>query len=954
MQVVTSNEYRRKFEARVVNAGTGHPEIKEEWDYEPDVSDDVDEDVLAARQAAVVGISPSEFTTFSVTVPNKEKQTRVPFSFDKRRYLKLPYDTPTKRLLFKCGRQVEKSTLLGNKCLAYSCINASFQVLYVSPTNLQTKTFSQDRLREPIETSPRLKAWTTSKLSDNVFLKKFVNRSQITLRYAYHNADRVRGIPADMILLDEIQDIITDNIPVIEECASHSPFKIFIYSGTPKSLDNPLEKYWAEQSTQNEWVVPCEHHGVPNSPHTWFWNVLGEENIGEHGLMCSRCKRPLNAMHPKAQWAAMNPEVANKLKEPFEGFRIPQLMVPWLEWHEILDKQKRMGRAAFYNEVLGLSYDSGTRPLTRQDIVDNCLPNFLMTPENLTLVRSSLSGASPVFAGIDWGCHDEQTRILTEAGFKYFRDLTPTDKVAQWDPDTREMTFVLPKVRTIRDWDRPLLHFKAKGMDMMLTDTHRMRTKPIMGDGTGRWLTEPAGRTVERGGNVKFVGHVDWCGIEEERFVLPGQAVSPGYSGSEDRVFAMDDWLEFLGYYLSEGGLCFDGERPSCLKLSQRETVNATKAWRIGGLLQRLFPHNLSTFPNPKTGDINWTLYGKQLWKWVQDMVGSFGNEKRIPRRFLNLSKRQLKILFDAMMLGDGNTDRREGGNNGCYYSTSKGLCEDFQELCIRLGLRSTLTLHKPAEGNRKERWRVSWSDGRDFQFSAPKHRVEKVPYSGKVYCCAVPTGYIVTERNGCIAYQGNTGENTYTVMCLGAYLNEKFTIFYIHRFEGPESEPEVQIDLIEQLIRSWNVRTVGVDYGGGYWPNDQLQRKFGQERIWKYQYSTPGVKVKWEAPLHRFLVHRTEVMSDIFNAIKRRDVFRFPDWNQFYDPFAQDFLNIFSEYNEQTRQLQYKKSPDCTDDAFHSVLYCFLASMLKIPRFDVLNPTAKTNGSELLPVIEG
>jgi hypothetical protein len=603
MQVVTSDEYRRKFQRRVVLSETGQPEIPEEWDYEllNDVPDEyLDDEALAAKQAQVYETSPSEFTEFSVTVPNKETQKRVPFSFAQRKYLLLPYDTPTKRLLFKCGRQVEKSTLLGNKCLAYCCINASFQVLYVSPTNLQTKTFSQDRLKEPVETSDRLKAWTTTKLSDNVFLKKFINRSQITLRYAYHNADRVRGIPADMILLDEIQDIITDNIPVIEECASHSPFKIFIYSGTPKSLDNPLEKYWTEQSTQNEWVVPCERHGTPGSPSSWFWNILDETNIGEHGLMCSKCKQLISPIHPHAQWVSMNPDVKNKLAQPFEGYRIPQLMVPWIQWHEILDKQKRMSCVKFYNEVLGLSYDSGTRPLTRQDIIDNCKPGLFMDQEGLNRVHAGLGGACPVFCGIDWG-----------------------------------------------------------------------------------------------------------------------------------------------------------------------------------------------------------------------------------------------------------------------------------------------------------------------------------------------------------------TGENTYTVLSLGTYIDERFTIFYIHRFEGPESEPEVQIDLIEAIIKRWDVRLVGVDYGGGHWPNDALQRKFGRERIWKYQYSTPGVKVKWEPKMNRFIVHRTEVMSDIFNAIKRRTVFRFLDFSQFFDPYGQDCLNIFSEYNEQARQIQYKKSPDCTDDSFHSMLYCFLVSMMKIPRPDVLNPLDKTKSSEALPITE-
>ena len=79
--------------------------------------------------------------------------------------------------------------------------------------------------------------------------------------------------------------------------------------------------------------------------------------------------------------------------------------------------------------------------------------------------------------------------------------------------------------------------------------------------------------------------------------------------------------------------------------------------------------------------------------------------------------------------------------------------------------------------------------------------------------------------------------------------------------------------------------------------------------------------------------------MSDIFNAIKRRDVFRFPAWEEFQNPFGADCLNIFSEYSEQRRENVYKKSPSVTDDSFHSILLCFLASMITHPRPDVVAP---------------
>lgn len=895
----------------------------------------------AANVARLPALRPSQFTQYAFWMPRQEKYVDIDgeeaertvidrFSFEGRRHMVRCYDTPSKRLLLFCARQVEKSTLLGNIGLCYMSLIPQFKVLYVSPSATQTKTFSNDRVKEPLETSPVLKRFTTTMLSQNIFEKQFVNWSKITLRYAYLNADRTRGVPANMLEMDEFQDVLHDNVPVIEQCLSHSPkhLKRQVYAGTPKSLDNHLEYYRANMSTQGEWAVPCDAHGGETGR---YWNILGEKNIGKRGLVCEKCHRLINPMHPEAQWVFMVKEAA------WESYRIPQLMVPWVDWeHDILYNYEHYGRDKFYNECLGLSYDSGLRPLTLGQLKAVCNSSLSMKEKELETYRD-LSYAQHIYAGIDWGCHDEDTRILTESGFKYFRDLTDADKVAQWDPDTREMTFVEPKVRTVRDWDQPLLHFKTKGgVDMMVTHTHRMRVGVSQGS---RWLTESAGDLVQRGGNVNFVGHVSWKGEERASFTLPGLSSSPGYSGSEDAMFRMDDWLELLGYLLTEGGLCFNGDRPSCLKMSQRETVNPATAQRIVDCMDRMgVPY--SSFPNPVTGDVNWTIRGKQWWFWWQNNVGSLGSEKRLPREFLQLSPRQLRILFDALVDGDGTRDSREGCTGGAFYSTSKGLCEDFQELCLRLGLRALLRLHKPAEGNRKTRWRVLWSAGRDLTLNKPSTSVERVPYRGKVYCCSVPSGYIVTERNGCVSYQGNTGEHTYTVIFLGTYIDMKFRIFFAHRFTGEEEDPEVQVARIIELVRYFNVRFIGSDYGGGFDRNYKLMKEFGAQRLRRFQYlarSTKG-KIVWDKGLQRYKVARTEVMSDIFNAVKQGKC-EFPRLEEFYQPYGQDMLNIFSEMNEQLRMIQYKHGLDMPDDSFHALVYCWLASMMDHPRPDIILP---------------
>lgn len=106
--VIAYDAYRRS--NRYVILANGEIEPVEEWDYEPEIDDEfASEEEIARKQAKLIGVAPSQFVEFAIRIPNKELQKHVPFSFDGRKYLRLPYDTPSKRTLYKCGRQVEKT-----------------------------------------------------------------------------------------------------------------------------------------------------------------------------------------------------------------------------------------------------------------------------------------------------------------------------------------------------------------------------------------------------------------------------------------------------------------------------------------------------------------------------------------------------------------------------------------------------------------------------------------------------------------------------------------------------------------------------------------------------------------------------------------------------------------------------------------------------------------------------
>src|SRR5690606_19270611 len=100
--------------------------------------------------------------------------------------------------------------------------------------------------------------------------------------------------------------------------------------------------------------------------------------------------------------------------------------------------------------------------------------------------------------------------------------------------------------------------------------------------------------------------------------------------------------------------------------------------------------------------------------------------DKYIPREFLHLSPRQSQILLDALVLGDGS--RR--GSGITYYTKSRRLADDVQELALRCGYATSVVSH--AVG--RDLYRVNIRPAVEAKLVAPT----RAPYAGTVYCVNV------------------------------------------------------------------------------------------------------------------------------------------------------------------------------------------------------------------------
>lgn len=328
-------------------------------------------------------------------------------SFGGRPYLPAVYES-NRNLVLRCSRQVEKSTFLVNTILYEACTRPGIKILFAAPRREQALVFSNTRLLAALDGSPLIRRQLLGRRGrkPSVTNMQFANGSEVYVRAAYHSGDACRGLSADLLLVDEFQDIAPGDLPTLQETMSHAKNPRTILTGTPKSIDNHLEGMF-RHSTANEWLVPCACGKAV---------ALDEHTVGPTGIVCPACSAVLDA--GTGGWVPRNPHARWG-----DGFCINHLMVPWLNHDDILERQTTYDIAKFKNEVLGLPTTAGDQIVSRAELEACCEDRSMAN--GLTDVPAAARG--PLVAGVDWGGGGNSQTVLvigymqTDFRFKVLR-----------------------------------------------------------------------------------------------------------------------------------------------------------------------------------------------------------------------------------------------------------------------------------------------------------------------------------------------------------------------------------------------------------------------------------------------------------------------------------------------------------------------------------------------------
>lgn len=390
-------------------------------------------------------------------------------------------------------------------------------------------------------------------------------------------------------------------------------------------------------------------------------------------------------------------------------------------------------------------------------------------------------GSTDPEVSFTYACYSADTRFLTRTGFKLFDEISATDEIAQYNPVSGDLEFVLP----LRRYDYisdDIVGLKTKRLDCLVSGNHRMYACWSL---NRTWFIKPASALYGRQCNTLTVSN-GYVGVDRrDPFVFPAtEFVFTNRWGStthshKNNLLSLDPdaWIEALGFFLGDGS-CVATKLGDSGEFSLMQSAvshkSDTVAWlralnvRLGGLFSEC------VYPSSRKGGnpmIYWRVVHRGLYEWVRANFYTDG-VKSLPAWLFDLSKRQRRLFLEAFFRADGS---RPLGNRYRYLlvCNNKLLADQILSLCVGVGFNAHMSVYNQLHindlpggcgGTRVVTvYRIHLND------ELPTSRCHEGSWyrgeSQRVVCFSVPSGLLIVERNGKPFVSGNCGDAVMTAL---------------------------------------------------------------------------------------------------------------------------------------------------------------------------------------------
>jgi len=350
-------------------------------------------------------------------------------------------------------------------------------------------------------------------------------------------------------------------------------------------------------------------------------------------------------------------------------------------------------------------------------------------------------------------CHDAATEVLTEDWWKYFSDITYSDKLWTVNPETSELYFEHPTNIMSYSFQWNMFVGRHNKLNFMVTPNHKMLVK--------RWDS----KNNKLNNSFEFVEAQElwWYSWFMNRikntkkwndyYIIPWVDNTTNSIQRIDKIISMDTWLLFLGIFIAEWTLCYD---------EKRKQYKVQIAWvkdRERDFIESILNEMWVQYTSLKD---RFTFNDKRIFtelsKWFLWVKAPY---KRVPKFVFQESTDNIKSFLLWHFMGDGTFS---SGRN-VHYTSSSWLADDLFTL-IFLSWEAPYIKSIPPrawgfiKGRQIISKHTSYAISENVKNTVALDKKEHLYlqyYDGIVYCAEVPTYHtLVTRREWTILISWN------------------------------------------------------------------------------------------------------------------------------------------------------------------------------------------------------
>ena len=330
-------------------------------------------------------------------------------------------------------------------------------------------------------------------------------------------------------------------------------------------------------------------------------------------------------------------------------------------------------------------------------------------------------------------CSLGTSEVLTNNGWICMKDININKhKVATFDKNNN-LTYINPSEKFEFEHNGDMYYYKNKHVHIICTPNHKLYVKS---------QTDSEYKLIEAqhvyGKKYRMKNNINNAYTDINTINI------------NNTNYNMDDWLQLLGMYISDGSI-----------INKVLYIKDRKVQFYKEFLEKL---NIKYI---YTNDEKYSITNKDIVKHIETEIGTGTLNKRLPQYIWSLSERQSRILLGSLLEGDGHTDKTGFSRFG---TINLKLADDVSRLAFHCGWAGHIKLSSKAGteshdirilGKRagseiniiqqNDYYKVSIIRNHNEPYINNKvndsNSEQYIKHNGKVYCIEVPESHVYYMR---------------------------------------------------------------------------------------------------------------------------------------------------------------------------------------------------------------